>query len=217
MVSLGAFCIDATEVTNAGYAAWLATGPSTAGQPSFCAWNTSYTPSSAWPAPATEANHPVVWVDWCDAFAYCAAAGKRLCGHIGGGAGPYGAGFADPTQSEWMAACSNGSATAYPYGAGYAADVCDGKDYQHPTKAIAVGSAAACHGVGAPYAAIFDMSGNVAEWEDACSGASGSADPCRSRGGSYSDASGALRCDADVESSTRGATSATIGFRCCGG
>jgi formylglycine-generating enzyme required for sulfatase activity len=136
---------------------------------------------------------------------------------MGGGAGPYGAGFADPAQSEWMAACSNGSATAYPYGAGYAGNACDGKDYEHPNQTIAVGSAAVCHGVGAPYASISDMSGNVAEWEDACSGASGSADGCRVRGGSYGDGSSALRCDADVTSETRSTTSATTGFRCCGG
>ena len=60
----------------------VATGPSTAGQPSFCAWNTDFTPSAAWPPAPTQANHPVVWVDWCDAFAYCAGAGKRLCGPL---------------------------------------------------------------------------------------------------------------------------------------
>lgn len=217
MVDLGGFCVDAAEVTNADYAAWLATAPSVAAQPAACAWNADFTPVFGWPAPPARAGDPVVQIDWCDAFAYCAAAGKRLCGRIGGGPADYAAGFADPAESQWMAACSNGGATLYPYGNSYAGNVCDGKDFTHPNKAIAVGSASWCHGPTPPYTGLSDLSGNVAEWEDACSGASGAADLCRRRGGSFKDGSSLLRCDADDGGFARAATSATTGFRCCGG
>jgi formylglycine-generating enzyme required for sulfatase activity len=156
-------------------------------------------------------------VDWCDAFAYCAAAGKRLCGGIGGGAGDFADGFKDPQKSEWMAACTNGGTTTYPYGNGYVGGACDGKDYTHPNQTVPVGSAVVCRGVTAPYGAIFDMSGNVAEWEDACSGASGSGDLCRRRGGSFKDGPGPLRCDADDGGFARSSADALTGFRCCGG
>lgn len=74
--SAGAYCMDATEVTNADYAAFLAANPPTSGQVAWCAWNTSYLPPFGWPATGKE-NHPVVRVDWCDARAYCKWAGKR--------------------------------------------------------------------------------------------------------------------------------------------
>src|SRR5262249_6416251 len=78
----GTFCIDATEVTNGAYKAFLAASPDPSAQPAFCGWNTDYSPSSFYGPD----DHPVVYVDWCDAYAYCEAAGKRLCGAIGGGA-----------------------------------------------------------------------------------------------------------------------------------
>jgi formylglycine-generating enzyme required for sulfatase activity len=213
MLDLGAFCIDATEVTNSDYAAWLATSPSTATQPAACAFNVSFLPASGWPAPPADGGRPVSRVDWCDAHAYCAGVGKRLCGHLGGGVLAFGA-FADPTQSEWMAACSNGGTTAYPYGDGYVAATCDGKDAQLQQTAVA-GSEAQCHGPSGVYASLFDMSGNVAEWEDACSGTSGPNDVCRRRGGSYKDGSTALGCAADPGNTPRSFTGSSTGFRCC--
>src|SRR5262249_39830790 len=76
----GRFCIDATEVTNAQYAAFLATNPQTSLQPARCtSWNGTY--AGAYVGPLTgRDDYPVVGVTWCDAFAYCKWAGKRLCG-----------------------------------------------------------------------------------------------------------------------------------------
>jgi formylglycine-generating enzyme required for sulfatase activity len=129
----GGYCIDATEVTRDQYAAWLGTSPVTGGQPAYCSWNTSFTPSCEWP-PGAKGARPVVCVDWCDAYAYCKAVGKRLCGKIGGGSNGY-SDFADARVSQWYNACSSGGAHTYPYGgagaggtSGYQATTCNGWD-----------------------------------------------------------------------------------------
>jgi hypothetical protein len=214
MVDAGGYCIDTTEVTNAQYAAFLATAPDPAAQPSYCAFNTSFVPSSGWPAAPGLSDRPVVYVGWCDARAFCAASGKRLCGQVGGG--PLAtASFADPSMSQWTRACSNAGAHPYPYGSSYAGGACDGSGFAHKHAAIDVGSAPACHG-DASLDAVFDMSGNVAEWEDSCAAESGANDACRARGGSFDDDPGALGCYDDASApATRATRSKTIGFRCC--
>jgi len=75
-VNAGSFCIDSTEVTKGQYAAFLATTPSTAGQPAACANNTSFAPAAAGPGGTSD---PVVEIDWCDAVAFCTWAKKKLC------------------------------------------------------------------------------------------------------------------------------------------
>src|SRR5262249_40663852 len=110
------------------------------------------------------ADRPVHAVDWCDAFAYCAWAGKRLCGRIAGGS-------VDPTfgtdlasESEWYNACSRGGQHAYPYGDTYDPRACNGLEYGAGTgPQLPVGSLSSCTG---GFAGLFDMSGNVSEWED---------------------------------------------------
>ena len=77
------YCIDATEVTVAAYGAFLATNPSTMTLPASCSMKTSFVPGA--PLDLNRGNYPVSQVDWCDAWGYCAAVGKHLCGRIGGG------------------------------------------------------------------------------------------------------------------------------------
>jgi formylglycine-generating enzyme required for sulfatase activity len=76
----GTWCIDSTEVTRADYGVFVAsTDPGSSPQPSFCSWNGSFIPQEGW----TDSPHddrPVTKVSWCDAYMYCAWAGKRLCG-----------------------------------------------------------------------------------------------------------------------------------------
>jgi formylglycine-generating enzyme required for sulfatase activity len=214
MIAVGAFCIDATEVTNADYAVWLATDPDPATQPSVCSFNGSFTPSGAWPADNGRDAYPVIYVDWCDAVAYCSAAGKRLCGQVGGGALPTGD-FADPAQSQWMAACSADGAHAYPYGGAYNENACNGADYGQPDQLLPTQAAVGCRGTAAPYSDVYDLSGNVHEWEDSCSGENGATDTCRRRGGSYKSKDTALSCDANDQVATRGGADGLTGFRCC--
>jgi len=230
--SSGSFQIDATEVTNAAYQAFLDTGPSTDGQRAECTWNQSYEPGVLSPNAAVEAaldsacanwlvtqiglgnqTRPVGCVDWCDAVAYCDFAGKRLCGKIGGGALQFStngaANSTDPSSSQWLNACSHGGERDYPYGETYTAGACadDG------IGVVDVGTLSGCSG---GYAGLFDMSGNVAEWEDACL-----SEPtpdiehgCARRGGAYYNNSDELRCDSNA-GALRGVQANTIGFRCC--
>ena len=88
-VRVGSYCIDSTEVTNDQYLAYLKERKGdTSGQPPQCGWNTgtyALQPLDPWPVPVGQEQFAVVGVDWCDAFAFCAYYGKRLCGRIGGG------------------------------------------------------------------------------------------------------------------------------------
>lgn len=209
MINVGGYCVDATEVTTAQYSVFLvAKGSDTSGQSAACAWNTSYTPLY-WPQTGLE-THPVMGVDWCDAYAYCAWAGKRLCGKIGGGA----AAFASPssaTESQWYAACTQSGARTYPYGASFVAAACQDGTIKPPRTAPA-GTKLACDG---GYAGVLDMSGNIQEWEDSCDGATGSADNCRVRGGMiYDDTPSALAC-ASGRALARNTRNDHTGFRCC--
>ncbi len=208
MVQFGGQCIDSTEVTNADYAAFVAANVPTTGQPSYCSWNTSYTPSSGWPATGKD-NYPVVYVDWCDAYAYCKWAGKRLCGDVGGGPSAYAQ--YNSASSQWFNACSLAGLYPYPYGATYDPSACNGQDYGAKA-ALPVKQASKCEGA---WTGVYDMSGNVWEWEDSCQSTSGAKDQCRLRGGSYwYNGSSDLRCDTANEND-RSTQNDIVGFRCC--
>jgi hypothetical protein len=202
-VAMGGQRIDSIEVTNAAYAEWLGTSPKLANQPAVCAFNTSFMPAQDWPA--SNINHPVTHVDWCDAYAYCAWAKKKLCGKVGGGANAY-ADFADATKSQWFKACTGGGVKVYPYGSTYVPSYCNGAEFGKGDKTTA-GEASGCQGA---YPGLFDMSGNVWEWEDSCD----AANQCRLRGGCFENSSNALDCGVD-SSIARSTTAKTIGFRCC--
>lgn len=168
MVDIGAFCIDSTEVTNAQYdvfAAEAKTKPPT--QSGWCATNnTDFEKGSA--STLSPPNHPV-GVDWCDAQAFCAWAGKRLCGKIGGGALSYPGEVKDPKLSEHAYACTQGGTTVHPYGDTYDKWACN---YAQPPPVgftpKPVASYPGCAGQVAPYNQVFDLVGNGSEWLNAC-------------------------------------------------
>jgi formylglycine-generating enzyme required for sulfatase activity len=86
-VTLDAFWIDKTEVTNAMYAKCM-----DAGRCKLPSDTTHYDDSNY-------ANHPVVYVSWDQAIEYCAWAGRRL-----------------PTEAEWETAARGENASVYPWG-----------------------------------------------------------------------------------------------------
>jgi formylglycine-generating enzyme required for sulfatase activity len=152
---------------------------------------------------------PVTHVDWCDARAFCVAQGKRLCGAVGGG----------PTavteinmaaKDEWFNACTRGGTQAYPYGTTYNPTACNGLDSKVGAT-VAVSAPATCAG---GFPGLIGMSGNVWEWEDACNAATGAADPCQRRGGSYLSNSTLLDCTVKAQD-TRDTATSSIGIRCC--
>jgi len=209
------YSIDATEVTRCQYGLWLATDPPTSGQPGACSWNSSFEPACQWP-PEGKGNHPVVCVDWCDAYAYCQAMGKRLCGAVGGGAFQA---SNDDSTSEWYMACSCLGERDYVTGdEGEAAEfLCNGKQGLGTTGPV--GSFPACGTCGL-LPGVFDLSGNVGEWVNFCEGAGDADDRCAARGGSYRNSRQFLRCDypATLDFTggwARGDRHETLGFRCC--
>lgn len=210
-------CIDRTEVTRTAYAAFA---PSPAAQTGVCAWNTSFvpdTPAGPWSAfcqglwpPGSDGEHPVVCVDWCDAYGYCAAQGKRLCDTTGIGD------FDDPWLSEWFNACSRGGLYQFPYGDIYDPTACNGADSGMPEGLATVASFLACEG---GYSEIWDMSGNAWEWigNGACTTSLGAGDVCVAAGGASYANQAALRCRtlSAPTDFTRSSAQHRLGFRCC--
>lgn len=230
------YCIDRVEVDNQAYARFLAQADAAAPRepPGACDWKVDYAPAVPFDAGA---DLPVLGVDWCDAYAYCLWANKRLCRITGSGPSPD---KRDDVSDQWFLACSHGAHLTYPYGQAFDATKCAdcdpkagcNQDASLPDSAPApVGSKPGCQG---GYSGIFDMSGNAGEWEDACEeggvapDASGVHDPrydvCYHRGGSfeYPRASGsALDCLScfsrfcGSSGSTRHSRPLDVGLRCC--
>ena len=216
------FAIDATEVTRAQYAAWLATNPSTDGQAGLCSWNASFTPDATCMAESFVcqgtgcANHPQPCVDMCDAAAYCAAVGKRLCGGISGG--PVSSTAVDlslniASKSQWYNACTSNGVNQFTYGNSAVWGNCN--DYLSFSKTtVPVASMPECQSPIPGYAGVFDLIGNLSEWEDNCYGSAGQADMCTPRGFSFGGGAAMPVCN-QYTYANRAAAYATIGFRCC--
>lgn len=135
---LDKYAIDKYEVTNAQYKAFIdATGRRS---PKHFRNRTF---------PDGKADHPVVYVSWYDADAYCKWAGKRL-----------------PTDAEWEKAARGSQGQFFPWG-----DAFDVDKANTPQRWARLDMDGDTTPVGAfeegrsPYGA-YDMSGNVWEWTD---------------------------------------------------
>ena len=178
------FCMDATEITIGQYNAWSTR--SLASLPPECAWKPSF--KDAPPAdPSLPNNKP----DWCDAYAFCAYAGKRLC-----------------TMEELRFACTHGGRQGWPYGDTFDGAACNGAelglDATWPS-----GTHPSCEGA---FPGLFDLVGNMDEWSGSCDDAGDGAAQeaiCSVFGGFYQ------TTGATCGPSTLQARWSNAGFRCC--
>jgi formylglycine-generating enzyme required for sulfatase activity len=134
-VDLPAYEIDRFEVTNDEFAHFV----EQTGYVTYAEQNSS----KNWrDAAEGRGNHPVVYVTWDDATAYCEWAGKRL-----------------PTEAEWEKAARGDDARIYTWGNDFVAQ--NGNFYEGGIRGTtAVGSFSA----GASPYGVEDMAGNVREW-----------------------------------------------------
>jgi formylglycine-generating enzyme required for sulfatase activity len=209
-------CIDTTEVTVAQYREFVvAVDGGAFPQPPECSFNgNDFTPAGGMPGTSKNAN-PIADLNWCQAWAFCAWAGKSLCGTFDGGAVPF-VGFTNSAQSVWMSACSADGTQSYPYGAVFEAGACNLGLVDANAPVAPVASYTQCVG---SLPGLFDMVGNVKEWENSCQPAGtgdAAADQCRRRGAGFDEkGNGALKTCAWDETDTRDHQSFTSGVRCC--
>jgi formylglycine-generating enzyme required for sulfatase activity len=211
MLRVGTFCIDSTEVTRGDYSKFLLDHGSTPQDLTTpCGFNADLTPeATTWASGSGDPGRPIRGIDICDAREFCTWAGKRLCGKRGDGGSVAPEFTASAEIDEWYFACSHNGERMFPYGETENPTACTTSDNLPSGDAVrVVGTQPDCEG---GFQGLFDMSGNVWEWENSCS----DTDPpvCRARGGSYKHNGEDVSCIGYYL--TDPTDNADIGVRCC--
>ncbi len=140
-VSLPAFWIDRTEVTNSMFAGCVAAGTCHSRTYSPYLWGTYTRWRDPYYGDPQYDNYPVIMLDGDEAEAYCHWAGRRL-----------------PSESEWEKAARGTDGRMFPWGEGID---CEKANY---TGCSVDTTEVTAHPAGAsPYGAL-DMAGNLWEW-----------------------------------------------------
>lgn len=227
-VALDTFAIDVHEVRRVDYQQFLDAAVDLSTQSAVCSWNASFEPKNTLPITDTQlcsdytfdtqVDRPIACVDWCDAQAYCAWRGMRLCGKRGGGTlMKVPEDLNDATKSEWFAACSNDGQQAFPYGDTEDPSRCNTLGGAPGSEPLEVTSFDECQG---GLAGLFDMVGNVEEWESSCEPFGPDENhQCSIRGGAYwcdaVDPQPYSQCATTGRSTNRNRGNASLSFRCC--
>ncbi|MFV2055759.1 MAG: formylglycine-generating enzyme family protein [Thiohalomonadales bacterium] len=99
--------------------------------------------------PEGKADHPVTYVSWLDAFAYCQWANKRL-----------------PSDQEWERAARGTQGRSFPWGNEFAASKANTPLRWKQIGKFGDTTPVGAFTAGATAEGIYDMSGNVWEWTD---------------------------------------------------
>ena len=218
----GTYGIDAYEVSRTQYDEWLATSPTPAGAliGPGCAWNTDLAPNAGCIAAGFDctgagcAQRPQTCVDWCDAYAYCAAVGKRLCGRYSGDTALPSSTFADASASPWYNACSSGGMFVFPTGDAFGT-VDDDCNFTDRGATVDVATLTACQSSVPGYEGVLALTGNVREWINSCSSNTDMNATCFAVGGAYLDNDSFEGQCNYPNALPRTSTNASTGFRCC--